>query len=396
VQLYFTANLSLGTRVSPRAAISLVTSGPSLGDCAPKGGIADSWNRWLWRQPGHSRRPLEHHGSATACASSHRRGASTDRSRRRPVLEGVCLADRARQTRRPPGRSSGSRPGWASMPPSSAPRASPRRPRPRRGRPCPRRGARRKLEFGEAVDEYGRALSPSPRADRSSSGRHLSGEAWARMHNGDVRAGIELLARARASSRAPRSPTRTAQRSSSASASALPDLEHRHRRLAFRRGACADRSLPAPFRPPAREHPHVARALLPPPARLRGSPGGHRGRPRAGRRDRGSAHPRRGVSPGLARRRARRPLGSRAHLRGARQGAVRGSVRSCQRRAAAQQPRRPRVPARPAGEGDRAPERGVRGRPRPRHGGRRGDGGLVARTGVLEDRRSGWGREPGA
>ena len=56
-----------------------------------------------------------------------------------------------------------------------------------------------KLEFGEAVDEYGRALSPV-----ASSGsvelqvRHLSGEAWARMHNGDVRAGIELLGRARA------------------------------------------------------------------------------------------------------------------------------------------------------------------------------------------------------
>jgi tetratricopeptide (TPR) repeat protein len=56
-----------------------------------------------------------------------------------------------------------------------------------------------KLEFGEAVDEYSRALSPV-----GSSGsvelqvRHLSGEAWARMHNGDVRAGIELLARARA------------------------------------------------------------------------------------------------------------------------------------------------------------------------------------------------------
>jgi len=56
-----------------------------------------------------------------------------------------------------------------------------------------------KLEFGEAVDEYGRALSPVVATGSVElQVRHLSGEAWARMHNGEVRAGIELLGRARA------------------------------------------------------------------------------------------------------------------------------------------------------------------------------------------------------
>jgi tetratricopeptide (TPR) repeat protein len=56
-----------------------------------------------------------------------------------------------------------------------------------------------KLEFGEAVDEYGRALSPVVATGSVElQVRHLSGEAWARMHSGEVRSGIELLGRARA------------------------------------------------------------------------------------------------------------------------------------------------------------------------------------------------------
>ena len=255
-----------------------------------------------------------------------------------------------------------------------------------------------KLEFGEAVDEYSRALSPVV-----SSGsvelqvRFLSGEAWARMHNGDVRAGIDLLARARALVESPAfSDTDRAEVvfrlgvgryliSSIATAvsllgealalidrSPLPSDLLRASILTWR-ARCYRRQRDYEA---AREDIESALELA--------------------EGDRGSAHPRRGVPPGLARRRARRSLGSRAHLRGARQGAIRGGVRSRQRRAAAQQPRRPRVPPRQAREGDHASERGVRRRPRPRHRGRRGDGGLVARTGVLEDRRSGWGREPGA
>jgi tetratricopeptide (TPR) repeat protein len=55
-----------------------------------------------------------------------------------------------------------------------------------------------KLEFGEAVEEYGRALSPVASAGSVElQVRQLSGEAWARMHDGEVRAGIELLGRAR-------------------------------------------------------------------------------------------------------------------------------------------------------------------------------------------------------
>ena len=56
-----------------------------------------------------------------------------------------------------------------------------------------------KLEFGDAVDEYTRALSPIVATGSVElQVRHLSGEAWARMQNGEVRAGIELLGRARA------------------------------------------------------------------------------------------------------------------------------------------------------------------------------------------------------
>ena len=63
-----------------------------------------------------------------------------------------------------------------------------------------------------------------------------------------------------------------------------------------------------------------------------------------------------------------------------------------QRRPAAQQPRRARVPARQAREGDRAAQGGVRGRARARRRRRRRDGRLVARAGLPEDRRSGRGR----
>jgi len=56
-----------------------------------------------------------------------------------------------------------------------------------------------KLEFGEAIDEYGRALSPVVGTGSVElQVRHISGEAWARMHHGEVRAGIDLLVRARA------------------------------------------------------------------------------------------------------------------------------------------------------------------------------------------------------
>ena len=57
---------------------------------------------------------------------------------------------------------------------------------------------------------------------------------------------------------------------------------------------------------------------------------------------------RRDLLPGVADRRTRRPLGARAHLRGARQVAVRGALRPDEHRPAAQQPRRPRDPSRQA------------------------------------------------
>ena len=60
--------------------------------------------------------------------------------------------------------------------------------------------------------------------------------------------------------------------------------------------------------------------------------------------------------PGLAARRARRPLGARPHLRRAGQGPVRGDRRPRQRRQAAEQPRRTQLPARQARGGDPLPE----------------------------------------
>jgi tetratricopeptide (TPR) repeat protein len=55
-----------------------------------------------------------------------------------------------------------------------------------------------KLEYDAAIEEYTRALSPVVETGSLElQVRHLSGEAWARMRNGEVRAGIELLVRAR-------------------------------------------------------------------------------------------------------------------------------------------------------------------------------------------------------
>jgi tetratricopeptide (TPR) repeat protein len=56
-----------------------------------------------------------------------------------------------------------------------------------------------KLEFEGAVEEYSRALAPVVATGSIElQVRHLSGEAWARMHHGEVRTGLELLGRARA------------------------------------------------------------------------------------------------------------------------------------------------------------------------------------------------------
>jgi tetratricopeptide (TPR) repeat protein len=55
-----------------------------------------------------------------------------------------------------------------------------------------------KLEFDGAIDEYARALGPVVASGAAELRvRLLSGEAWARMQNGEVRTGLDLLAEAR-------------------------------------------------------------------------------------------------------------------------------------------------------------------------------------------------------
>jgi len=55
-----------------------------------------------------------------------------------------------------------------------------------------------KLDFAGAVEEYGNALGPVvASAAPELRVRLLAGEAWARMHGGDVRGGLDLLAEAR-------------------------------------------------------------------------------------------------------------------------------------------------------------------------------------------------------
>jgi len=61
-----------------------------------------------------------------------------------------------------------------------------------------------KLEFDAALEEYSEALAPvAGTGSVELQVRHLSGEGWARMHHGEVRAGLDLLVRARALAEGP-------------------------------------------------------------------------------------------------------------------------------------------------------------------------------------------------
>ena len=121
--------------------------------------------------------------------------------------------------------------------------------------------------------------------------RALVGEAWARMEHGDVRAALRAARRTRGcSSRSRRSRTSTGPTCSSASASAATSSRASRRRSACstRRSTLAERSE-LPVRHAALEHPELALALLPPPARLGGRARGRRARARAGRGPRTTA-----------------------------------------------------------------------------------------------------------
>ena len=61
-----------------------------------------------------------------------------------------------------------------------------------------------RLDFAGAIDEYATALGPVVASGAPELRvRLLSGEAWARMHNGEVRTGLDLLAESRALTEAP-------------------------------------------------------------------------------------------------------------------------------------------------------------------------------------------------
>ncbi len=202
-----------------------------------------------------------------------------------------------------------------------------------------------KREYDSAVDEYAQALGAVVATGAVELRvRLLSGEAWARLLNGEVRSALELLNRgARPCRRARVQRSRPGRGAVPPRRGALSDLEPRDLDRTVRRGAHAHRPVRASVRSAPRKRSHLALALLSAPARLRGCARGRRARTRARRVDERRARSRRRVLPGLARRRARRPLGACAHLRRACEGAVRGALRPHERRAAAEQPRRPRL-----------------------------------------------------
>ena len=77
-----------------------------------------------------------------------------------------------------------------------------------------------KREYDAAIDEYAHALGAVVATGAVElQVRLLSGEAWARIQNGEVRTALELLGRRAGSSRGPSSPTSTAPRSCSGSVS---------------------------------------------------------------------------------------------------------------------------------------------------------------------------------
>ena len=135
------------------------------------------------------------------CAPAARRcRPDADRPRGRPVLQGVHLADRARQD--PPDLRDGRVARRATRRRRHLPgvRRLERRPHPRRGCPRPRRGARPEARVRRGPRGVRPRSLPGRRRPARSSSRSATcpGEGWARMHSGEVRTGIELLGRARA------------------------------------------------------------------------------------------------------------------------------------------------------------------------------------------------------
>ena len=205
------------------------TAQPS-GFCEPTPTSGDCTSRLMLHTPEHvttrtharpCRPPRIAPRRAPAPAAGLRR-ADADRARGRAVLEGVRLADRARQDAADARDDRMARGAARRRRVVPRERRLDRRARARRGDPHPRGGAVERRDFDEAIEEYTDALAAVVATGAVDlQVRVLSGEAWARAHRGEVRPAIDLLEQARGARRRARSsPTSTAPRSCSASASA--------------------------------------------------------------------------------------------------------------------------------------------------------------------------------
>ena len=199
-------------------------------------------------------------------------------------------------------------------------------------------------EYDEALEEFRQrsaALCSASRHPSSRSGRSPASPGRS-CELGEVKPAIDLLQRARVADRGRRcSRTSTAPTFCSDSAPAATRSRASRRRSASstRRWTLAERSeLPCDrLRADILDS---ARPLLPTAAGLRGSSRGPRARARAlGRLGRPPLVAR-CVLPGLAHRRAPGPVGPRAEVRRAGEGAVRGNRRPRDRRPSDEQPRR--------------------------------------------------------
>ena len=277
----------------------------------------------------HARRRGPERRSASACGSSDGQWPDPDGSRRRPLLEGVREPDRARQDASDDPRRStwlAARLGVDREFLETASLGGDRMRVGEHGRRAPRRrSSRSDYEEGRRSSpprlarDGPRLRSPAACSRRRIVGSHVSGR---------LREASRLLERGRASSpRTPRSPISTGRRSSTGSAAAATSCPRSRRRQACSAGARTGGALRASLRPAPRAHPRVALPVLPASTRLGGRPRGHRARARAGEGPRRPRDDRARVLPGLARRRAAGPVGARALLRRACEGALRGDRR---------------------------------------------------------------------
>ena len=220
--------------------------------------------------------------------------------------------------------------------------------------------------------------------------RLLLGEAWAHIRLGELAEAMALLERRPHWPWAPGSPTSTARRSCSGSASSATRSRASPRRSSSStRRSCWRRAPTCPPIACARTSSTGVRAVIG--ATATGSPPRRTSSARWSwpRRARTLAGVRRCALPGVARRPAAGAVGARPHVRRAGARAVRGAGRPRHGGSAAEQPRGAEPPPRRLRSRDRAARGGLRDVRRPRPVGRRGLCVLVARRDPARSRRCG-------